>query len=421
LRFAVHWPGIPEASPRSHGVPRRDILSRVHVGVASVSAGGALEDGLALTRLPVHLPARRAALARERRSDLLHPAGCLLLQAADQPTPPGPQDAPVQAGLLPDASVWVFPRTLRGPGHFRDLEVFNPDHVESPRDAGTGLLRPVLAPVRLAGTQAGDGELHPGTVIRPTPGPGQLAFQAPQPPLLPRRQAGCEQQFTGRQGCGDGHAYVDPDDLAGARCRDRMRNGREGDMPASRPVHVHSVGLRLRWYRAGPAEPYPPGLRHPDLAGFPAESPHVPLPPEPPHDPEPLVSPGLAPRRPSGRVARVEERGHRLSEVSQCLLLHRLRARGQPRILRPGLGELPALLQIPWGAVPARAPMRLLLNRQVPHIPGVRAVTPQHCLLGGRREQPVTGHANILANATVISGEVKRRFLPCLKIRAWSP
>jgi hypothetical protein len=34
VRFAVHGPGIPAASPRSHGVPRRDVLCRVHVSVA---------------------------------------------------------------------------------------------------------------------------------------------------------------------------------------------------------------------------------------------------------------------------------------------------------------------------------------------------------------------------------------------------
>ncbi len=34
MRFAVHGPGCPVASPRSHGVPRRDVLSRVHVRVA---------------------------------------------------------------------------------------------------------------------------------------------------------------------------------------------------------------------------------------------------------------------------------------------------------------------------------------------------------------------------------------------------
>ena len=38
------------------------------------------------------------------------------------------------------------------------------------------------------------------------------------------------------------------------------------------------------------------------------------------------------------------------------------------------------------------------------HVPGVRAVVSQHCLLGGRREQSVSRHANILANATDIPG-----------------
>ena len=74
MRFAVHGPGNPVASPRSHGVPRRDVLRRVHVRVAGETAGSAPEHGLALTRVPVHLPARRAPLARVMRLNLLHPA-----------------------------------------------------------------------------------------------------------------------------------------------------------------------------------------------------------------------------------------------------------------------------------------------------------------------------------------------------------
>jgi hypothetical protein len=49
-RFAVHRPGNPVASPRSHGVPRRDVDGRVHVSVTSETAGSAPEHGLALTR-----------------------------------------------------------------------------------------------------------------------------------------------------------------------------------------------------------------------------------------------------------------------------------------------------------------------------------------------------------------------------------
>ena len=88
MRFAVHGPGVPEASPRSHGVPRRDVLGRVHVSVADISAGGAPEDGLALARLRVHLPACRASLARERGVDRSRSAGSFLLQTVDQQAPP---------------------------------------------------------------------------------------------------------------------------------------------------------------------------------------------------------------------------------------------------------------------------------------------------------------------------------------------
>ena len=52
---------------------------------------------------------------------------------------------------------------------------------------------------------------------------------------------------------------------------------------------------------------------------------------------------------------------------------------------------------------------------QVPDEPGVRAVVPQHRLLGGRGEQTVPGHANTLASTADISGEVTRRFLHGLK------
>jgi len=99
-------------------------------------------------------------------------------------------------------------------------------------------------------------------------------------------------------------------------------------------------------------------------------------------------------------------------EVLQRLLLHRLRALRQPRVLRPGLGELPALFQEARRAGPARTPVRVLLDSEVPHVPGVRAVASQHGFLGGRGKQPVAGHANTLAIVTDISGEVKRRFLP---------
>ena len=96
LRFAGPASG---SLPPSAGVPRRDVDGRVHIRVAGETAGSAPEYGLALTRVPVHLPARRATLARERGSDLLHPAWRLVLQQAHQQAPPRSQDLPVRAQL----------------------------------------------------------------------------------------------------------------------------------------------------------------------------------------------------------------------------------------------------------------------------------------------------------------------------------
>jgi hypothetical protein len=180
LRFAVHRPGRPVASPRSHGVPRRDVPGRIHVSMARVSAGRAHEARLALTRPRVHLPARRATLARKRGVAFLHSAGSFLLQAAHQQPPPG-------------------------------------------------------------------------------------------------------------------------------------------------------------------------------------------------------------------------------------------------RVFRPGLSELSALLRVTWRTLPARMPVRVLLNCKVPHVPGVRAVTPQYRLLGGRGDQTIPAHTNTLANSADISGEVRRRFLPVPKTGISTP
>ena len=104
-----------------------------------------------------------------------------------------------------------------------------------------------------------------------------------------------------------------------------------------------------------------------------------------------------------------------LGDVAQRLLLHHLRAGRQPRVLRPHLGKLPALLQVAGTALAARAPVPVLLDREVSHEPGLGAMVPQHHLLGGGGNQPVPGHANTLANTTDTSREVKRRFLPSPK------
>ena len=65
MRFAVHRPGNPVASPRSHGVPRRDVPGRIHICVAGETAGRALEDGLTLARLRIRRARRHQRLRRD--------------------------------------------------------------------------------------------------------------------------------------------------------------------------------------------------------------------------------------------------------------------------------------------------------------------------------------------------------------------
>jgi len=55
-------------------------------------------------------------------------------------------------------------------------------------------------------------------------------------------------------------------------------------------------------------------------------------------------------------------------------------------------------------------PGALLLDREVPHVPSMRAVIPQHRFLGGRGKKTIPGHANTLSIDTDISREVTRRF-----------
>ena len=142
--------------------------------------------------------------------------------------------------------------------------------------------------------------LHPAAAVRSPPSAGEPALQPPQPDPLPRGQGGAVQQLAGGQGRGDRHAPVDAHRLAVTRCRDRIGDHREGDMPAARAVHRDPVGLRARRHRAGPAEPHPPGLGHPDLADLTGHAAHVPLPPARPTIRNPSSRPAL---RHDGRPA----------------------------------------------------------------------------------------------------------------------
>ena len=403
LRFAVHRPGYPVASPRSHGVPRRDVPSRVHVSVAGETTGCADEARLALARLRIHVPARRAALAAKRRIDLLYTTEGLVFQSANQQSPARGENAPVQPGLLPYVSARCLKSSPSRTCHVLDLQSLHPDEVELPGQLRAGLLNPVLAPVALAGFQACNAKPHAHPAVRACPSAGKLAFQTTQSFPLPLGQSRHASQFPCRKGRSNNHAAIDADDLAVTGCRNRLGDGDESHMPASRPVHGHPIRLHARRHRTRPAKPHPSDFRDAHLAYVTGQSAHIPLLSASPYDRKPFVPPGLAPRWLTGRIGRAEECGHCLSEIAEGLLLDCLGACGQPRMLGAGGGELPTLLKVAGGVLAAWAPVPMLLDSQVPHIPGMRAVVPKHCFLGSGGTQTVPVHTNTLATTSDIS------------------
>ena len=248
-------------------------------------------------------------------------------------------------------------------------------------------------------------------MFRPVLRSGQLPLQAPHALPFSRCQSGGMQQFPGRQGSRDGYASIDTDHIAITRCENRLGYGGESNVPSSCTITGNSVGLHVRRYWSGPAEPHPAHFRNPDFPVFPAESADIPLAATLPYYTEPLVPASLAPRRPPGWVPRVEECSHGRGEVPQGLLLHRLGASSQPCMLSSCLGELSALLCVGRGALSPWMPVGVLLDGQVPHVSGVAAMLPHRRILGEGGDQTIPGHANTLSNTTDIYREVRRVFL----------
>ena len=113
--------------------------------------------------------------------------------------------------------------------------------------------------------------------------------------------------------------------------------------------------------------------------------------------PEPLVYTGFAPGWAAVRSA--EKVAHRLGEVPQRLLLYGLGPRRQPLVLGAGRGQLSALFVVA-GRTASGLPMLLLLDGQVPHIPGIATMPRQRPRLLSGRKKPVTRHASNVAATT---------------------
>ncbi len=86
-----------------------------------------------------------------------------------------------------------------------------------------------------------------------------------------------------------------------------------------------------------------------------------------------------------------------LGEVLQGLLLHISVPFAQPCVLAAGFGELAALLGEAGGGLAAGLPVRVLLDGEVPYVPGVRAVQQHLLLLLARGVHAEPCHRSILA------------------------
>lgn len=405
LRFAVHGPGIPEASPRSHGMSCRDVPGRVQVGIAGKAAGPAAEDGLALARSSVNRSACAATPRGERWVHSFDAAGGFFVKPALEKTPAGDEDFPVQGGFPGHSSSGRFEGASGRPGHVADVQILDPDHIKTPGEVRAELLAPVSTAIALTGREPGGSKLHPGAAARVTLSPGKFAPEQPESSLAAGTESGNFQQFASGKRRACSHTTVQAHNFTCPWSRDSAWDDREGDVPPSGAVERHAVGLHSFWHRPGPSKPDPASLRDPNRSGTPIQSAHMPG--LNCHNPESLVAPGLAPSRPS--VCAAEEISHGLRKVPEGLLLNHLATRTQPVMLSASRSQLPALLQVSRRACASWTPPRLLFDGQIPDEPRVRAVISEDHLLGGRGVQPVAAHANTVSRGSDVSVELRER------------
>jgi hypothetical protein len=408
LRFAVHGPGNPDASPRSHGMSCRDVSGRVQVRVAGKTARPAAEDGLALARSSVNRSARAAALRRECWVYSFDAAGSLFLKPALEEPPAGGKDLPVQAGLPGHCSSRLPEGALDRTSHVADVQVLDTDQVKPPGEVSAELLAPVSTGVDLTSLELRDSKLDRGAASRSRLASRELALEQLQPSLPARAQSRNFQQLAGGKCCARGDTPIQAHDFTRPWARDSARDDGECDVPASGAVERYPVGLHPSRHRPGPTKPDPTRLGNPNFPGAPIQSANMSR--SNCDNPESLAAPGLSPPRPS--MSTREEMLHSLVEISQRLLLDHLASDAQPFMLRASRSQLPVLLDISRRAPASQTPPRLLFDGQVPDKSCLGAVVFEDHLLGRCGMQPVAAHANTISRASDVSGTLR---LPSLK------
>jgi hypothetical protein len=243
LRFTVRRPPTGEVSPCGYRPSGGDVACGVDVGVApSGVAGLALEDRLALAVSGRDVPTCGASLRRERGRDLLDPARSFVLHTCDELAPAASADRAVEPTFLGDAHPRLLDGASGGAGHRPNIQSFDPDHVEPPREVSAGFLDPILTPIPLAGSQSRDRPFGLVAAVRATLAAGQPLLQHLQPLRLTPSKTRDMQQFAGRQRRRHRNTTVNADHAAITRTGDRI-----GDVRLLRgrqqpePRHIRTV------------------------------------------------------------------------------------------------------------------------------------------------------------------------------------
>jgi hypothetical protein len=404
LRFTVHRPPCGEVSLCWYRPSGGDVSGRVHVGVARPCfADDAHEDRLTLAVFGCDVSTNGASLRRVRGRDEFDSSQSLVVKPGDQLAPALKANCSVQPSFLCDLNAGLRKRSPRRAGHRPYVELFHSNCVESARQIRCRLLDPVASPVRFARFDSRDRKLGALSAVGATFCARQALLQPAQPDSLAGCKARSMQQFPSGQCRRHRHTAVDANHAAVPGRGNRVRDVREGDMPApgtisSNAVRLHPMGHRPRRTEADPSDlghPYPP-VAPVELLDVACLDPDL---------PEAFMHAGLAPRR--ATMGAGEEVLHRLGEVAQRLLLHGLRAGCQPVVLGADLRQLSALLVITRG-VASRLPPLLLLDSQIPHEPRVAAMLHQHDLLSWCGQQSEPGHTRKITTTTDIAGDRRR-------------
>jgi hypothetical protein len=421
LRFTVHRPASAEVSPCCHRPSGGDIACGVHVGIARArAAGDALENRLALAVFQCDMPTCRASLRRVRSGNRFEPPRSFVLQPGNQQSPALAVDLTVEAPFLRDVGTRAFTSTARRAGHSTHIQILDTDGVEAARHIGGGLFHPITAAICFACAHPGNGPLGSCSPVRSASRPGQTLLQPPQSLRFTSTKARNTQQLPAGQRHRHRDVAVKTDHAAVIGSRDGFGDGGKSDVPTPRPIQSDAVRLHRIGDVAGPPEPHPADFRDPylpiaaaqplEVARFESDLPKT------------FMPAGLTPRR--ATVRPVERVAHRLREVPQRLLLHRLRPGLQPLAFGAGRSQLGTLLVV-TGRLASWLPVLLLLYGQIPHKASVATMRGQYCRLLNARKQPKPAHTRNIGASTDNTLEKRNAAFPppakARRFRAASP